>query len=114
MDKRKITIIILIAIILSAAFLLFEISKSPLLNSIAVYAGLLFLIGGSYFLFRDNKIFLFTVLGFIFILGRYLTFYLFLKPYPKISFFVIQLFVFLGIISFGIAIFIMFKELQKK
>lgn len=114
MEKRKITIVILIVIILIAAFLFFTISKSPLLSSIAVYAGLLFLIVGSYFLFRDNKIFFFTVLGFIFMLGRYLTFYFFFETYPRIAVFIIQIFVFLGIISFGIAIFKMVKEFLKK
>jgi len=65
-------------------------------------------------LFDDDKIFLFTLLGFILMFGRYLTVYLFLKPYPEISFFVLIIFVVLGMISFGIAIFKIFKELLEK
>ena len=114
MKKEVIIIVIFFAIILNAAFINFVISKSPLLNFIATFAGLVFLIVGSYFLFRNNKIFFFIVSGFIFMGARYVTFYFFSKPYPKISFFVFELLVFLGIISFGIAGFKLFKELLKK
>ena len=115
MGKREIIIVVSVAIVISAAFLISIIFKSQQLNSIVILCGgAAFLTAGSYFLFDDDKIFLFTLLGFILMFGRYLTVYLFLKPYPEISFFVLIIFVVLGMISFGIAIFKIFKELLEK